>query len=833
MTTSTPEPQHSPELPTDLLLSEPDPRAKLHRRRVEFWQICWLISLSSLLISLYALFLSQRLAPVASQLDLDHAALVLANELSSLTVMQNRFGKVGLLHYRDASRVQMGLNGLQATLRLDGIVARQLGFDSMADLVTADATSAAFSSKEFAELERSLAQPNGKENLGRETFPDIVKKVLNHTGAGNRLRSLKISVGALKNSKYGSATPLPAMEKAGTAFYADGENYRTHIKVPIWNDLNYEFYELADKPSLVSPAMFTPVDKDLPASVVLIEAEFDVAERGRMGGQKKMQACAIAGGASYENPNSAFMLSFPQGYLSAISCLNDLFSPSKYAREKGDWLQAAGGDVPGQGHLTVVADDKLRREPNLAAVDLLYHYMFNVGPELNPANLKRLLNEPISTASMHADEKANAAEAINSGLFKDTGAASFALNKQSQPGAEGQKVIAHAFSGVPISQLMPSSTFPLVVDSDGTLRFAQDNGFDQEFLKEFQEALYKTNIAGIESMQVAATVVNRMQNAIEQSDKKLAQLNEEIVSAKRSLESVSAQKAGDATLKMNQLSEQIASLLVQQQREQNRKQRNLQVKQLATQVRKNGREAARSSYEIAAHMSAFAAEGVRRITAPFKGYLLSRNVAFIPHTSPVDESDLYELADADSLDGRSAKDPQAWTSNKFEVNQIPDNFIFVEGKPIMEYWQTVPVRTVNRPLFVILSSAELLKDEAPKLYLSRQTPFDNGAIGKSELFYLAPQSIESGKESRATWTVLMRDLVYSRTETSGQPLQSIRPRWCVDVGMHEESCPGLAVELQIRTPIPKLKGALSSLYLQDPDGAEQVSLFPPLPAEMI
>ncbi|MBX9719242.1 MAG: OmpH family outer membrane protein, partial [Microbacteriaceae bacterium] len=394
-------------------------------------------------------------------------------------------------------------------------------------------------------------------------------------------------------------------------------------------------------------------------------------------------------------------------------------------------------------------------------------------PEMQPAILKHLLNEPISALSMHSDQEASEDEAINSGLFKDTGAATFALTKQSQTGAEGQKAISVAFSGKRISELRPPSTFPLVVDSDGSVRMPQDAGFDKKFLKEFQEALYKTNIAGIETMQIAATVEQRMDNSIKKADAKIADLNEQINSLKRSLESVSAENSVDSDRKMNQLSEQVASLLLQEQKEQLEKQRNQKIKAVAAQAKANGSTAAHTSYEIAAHMSYSAAEGIKRITAPFKGFLLKRNIAFVPHTVPVDESELYEYGNSDDpAETGKEKDVQSWTSRLFEVNQIPDPSALVDGKPIQEYWQTVPVSTVNRPLFILLSSSELLKKEASKLYICRQTPFDNGALGKSELCFLAPQCIESGKESMATWTVLMRDLVYSTTEKSGQPLQS-------------------------------------------------------------
>ena len=54
----------------------------------------------------------------------------------------------------------------------------------------------------------------------------------------------------------------------------------------------------------------------------------------------------------------------------------------------------------------------------------------------------------------------------------------------------------------------------------------------------------------------------------------------------------------------------------------------------------------------------------------------------------------------------------------------------------------------------------------------------------------------------------------------------------MDLGLEGEKCPGLAGEIQVRTPIPNLK-QLPNRYLKNPNDDEQAPLIPALPAEML
>jgi len=78
-------------------------------------------------------------------------------------------------------------------------------------------------------------------------------------------------------------------------------------KCLFWKDTNYEFYESAEAPSLItSLKQFSPItDTTALASVVRLEAEFEVGERGKAH-SIPMKSCAIIGAAAV-NIRAAFL----------------------------------------------------------------------------------------------------------------------------------------------------------------------------------------------------------------------------------------------------------------------------------------------------------------------------------------------------------------------------------------------------------------------------------------------------------------------------------------------------------------------------------------------
>lgn len=818
------------------MLPATDPQAKSTQRKAQFFQICALSLLSSLLISLWTVILSQSLAPTASQHDLDQAAIMLANELGKLSVRNGRFGNVGIIDIQDGARSQMGLNRLQATLRLDGMIANQLGYNGMAALVSKDVNDVNKLTRNFARMERELANPESSRFGRNSSFVDLVRRVLAQTGAGGRLRSLKITLGGLRQSKFSSKTSLPAIPAERGSAYADGNNYRAHVDVPVFQDKIYQFYELADSPTLITPLLsqFTEIPDDAVASVIHLEADFEVAESGRLQRIQKMHSCALVGAPPVKRPGSVFMLSFPQGYFSGITCLNDLLLPKAYEENKrGDWYQALAGDVPGEGTMVGAQKDSPAMPPYQAAMQLLYHFIFEAGTTVVPTNLEMLMAEPIGLLQV-PDSKAAGESLYNSGLFKDTGAASFALRRQSA-GHMVARLLTSAFSSQSIEKMMPGYAFPLVVDSSGELNLPEENGFDEQRTKDFFVALWKTNIAALESMHTGATAEKRMQMLADESNKKMDLIREELRSVNQSIGLLRG-KSGDRERekKLTTLQEQAEELGRSLKDEKASQLHSLRIKARAAVVVQNGKDAAKNTYEIGMHMSSFTARGLKLVTAPNPGYLMSRRYVFIPHTMPVDEDDVYSLDEGEPRN-RGAKQVATanWTSEQFRITCLPQPSMEVDDSPINLYLRTVPQPHSIKPFFVMLSSVELASKRNPSLFASTQTPFENGAIKNSELCYFAPQCIITGGQHKVSWSVMARDLVYSMVEGAGRPLLSAKPHWCQDLGMEEESCPGLATEFQIRTPIPAENPAIPAYYLQDPDGGPSVALYPPLPIDLL
>jgi len=249
------------------------------------------------------------------------------------------------------------------------------------------------------------------------------------------------------------------------------------------------------------------------------------------------------------------MLSFPQGYFSGMTCLADLLLPQNYLSGSQEWYQSSEST---EG-LLGAAPLHLPLSPHLAALNILYHYMFKVGPALVPANLKMLLHEPIASLQVTAEDR-SPTSSFNSGLFRDTCVAHFVLQRQSG-GEEGKKLLSAAFSSQEIEKFMPPYTFPLQIDTAGSLNLPEEPGFDRNLVREFLDALYKTNIAGIESMQIGSTVIHRMQTSIEQSIARVSSLREELRSVRQSIESLSgATNDKKRDKKLGQLKEQAAVL---------------------------------------------------------------------------------------------------------------------------------------------------------------------------------------------------------------------------------------------------------------------------------
>lgn len=834
-----------------------DPRARERKRRSEFVQISLFVSLSSLLIALYAIFLSLRLAPAASQHDLDQATLMLASELAALSLNHGRFGPVGLLDTADGGRRQLSFNRLEASLRVVGISAKKLGFDSMSELLSRDAREVSALVREFAQLEREEVNASSEQIQGRESLSHKLRKSLLRNGPASVLRDLKITVGGVKEGKYSAtSSPLPPLLEENQAFFADKGFYKAHVPVPIWDNYTFSFYENAESTRLIPVSQFRAISQDELASAVLVEAEFEVLERGKSKENRRMQSCALLGAPALKGNSTLFMLSFPHGRLSKFGSLADLFSPANYNAEgQGKCYQAIDGELPGQGRLLPLFSSSAP----LACSRALYDFMLSAGPELNPQRLSEVLKKPFSELQLRQKELRQNDErtkqySFNSALMRDTGASAFALLNQSKKQEAGQKALANAFSGKSREELLPAFAFPALVDENGFLSLPSETTFDTALLHDFLSSLHQTNIAGIESMKSARLIIERMEGAIAGSQRKQKVLAEEFESIQKNSAKLKLAAAPNLSETQNsskeqELKRQIEQISERLAREKARYQSYLKTSDKAKLAAKNGEAAARSSYQIGEHMSTFVSQGVKKVTAPVKGFLLGRKVVFIPHKTPVDQDDIYGSFSAGESGADAVFDPEKdqraesgysekendWLSPKFSLMEIPDHRFQIEGKSFFQYWETRESIKHYQPYYVMLSSSELCrKGRPPMLFAGQASPFENGALNNLQLCFFAPACIKSGAGKEPVyWSLLLRDLASTRAPQGVFGLESTKSNWCIELGMDEERCPSLASEIMIRSPLPGLLKDLSGVYLQDPSGLPPVPLYPPLPPELL
>jgi hypothetical protein len=90
--------------------------------------------------------------------------------------------------------------------------------------------------------------------------------------------------------------------------------------------------------------------------------------------------------------------------------------------------------------------------------------------------------------------------------------------KQCEPGGLGQRALESLFgnktspAGLP-TENAPSSALPLMIGIDGKCNLSGGRGFDEKVVKAFLDDIYETNLAALESLSVATTVMEKVARA--------------------------------------------------------------------------------------------------------------------------------------------------------------------------------------------------------------------------------------------------------------------------------------------------------------------------------
>jgi hypothetical protein len=324
--------------------------------------------ISFLVINFHQLIGSHKEAQNA----VDAAALQAAIDVSRIVVSQSDgtyFGNVGLVDQPAQSaskRPVISINTLLATVRLDAIIADELGNGAMQvaaaeDLAKAQSDSAKLRKKVLSAVYPKYDKDNVKDRDGNRIdlltdVETIFDKNAINMAQGKRIGHLKITAGQFTTTNFSSNIPIPEGDSKATdhgtdtasKFYKAYTPIDTNITDPTGakHNLPIILVAMADAPSLVSNdnyESYDPTDTNaslyLAPSVVQVTGEQEIRSAANMKSpQEKEQpevmkstlniiATAVCGAQRQSFASGSLVIGFPQTTPPSLPDFVDITSP--------------------------------------------------------------------------------------------------------------------------------------------------------------------------------------------------------------------------------------------------------------------------------------------------------------------------------------------------------------------------------------------------------------------------------------------------------------------------------------------------------------------------
>lgn len=810
--------------------------------------------LGALLVALYVVWVSHMTVHHQINDTVEQAAITAAQKLAQVTVKDQVFGTVGLCDLPvsasggETSRQRtLGLNTIYATLRLTAIIAAKLDNPVMFSLCTNDLLQARQLQQDLTQALYQSVEPEPYRSYLAEGIGPVYREVYKAVSAEaarekRRLLSVRIALGTLEGEDAPCTTPAPRSpgDASSQQFSSKGFYLPLHA-VPVPGSASVRFYPLADKAMLVDPARFKSGQLPVAPSAVMIEVSYalPVDSENILPATRVEKACAIVGAPAVHREASAFMIDCPQGSPPQFTCVSDILSGRHWLRA-GQWQQAAGAAVPGDGTLEPLPEDSLPDMlPGDALATALYHWLRYVGTEFDPGNVTAMLEQRWSTpppasgdAPVRHGGAADQPAAINSCLVRETGARRYAIANQTGPGGAGQSAISKAFSTTLSNQARPASALPLIVDAYGNINVPGHRGFDKQLIYDFLAALAKTNLAGIESQSSARAMLVRAEAGIAELQRKLSLDGVELISLKHRRQRLASQAPlpPPVARQLQLIDDRLASLADTTSASEEEKRKYQKVVEFARLIARHGEEATSRSFDICSRLSRLAAGGLDVANSSRRSYVLSGKWLFVPHVTPVSEEEILAVASGE-LPASSCE----WLSPQFAVFQEVRDQALLLPRALpggLESGRAEPAAAP--PLVIVMDSTALRAGQTPSLKIMGRSPFGGVAIALGQLFFYGENALQSGADIRASWSVVLRDLVALRRDrTNGEAQPSTEAGWCGQNYLPETGCPALAGEFQIGSPLPDIPDLPADLHLTNPANLERATLIPPVPAGMI
>lgn len=809
---------------------------------------------SSVLICSYVIAIGMINLPKSDVDPLGRAAEIAAEELMNVTIEHPTFGRVGLCDVQEGEEENAtrttGINTLMARLRHAAMVASMIDSTSLLNLANADLKTLKQLREDLRiKLEKSL-EAQGKQgdgNLVREgTLPlrERIQKILeNAYRAELTLTDVKLSLGRV-NSQTITTTRIAAPSAESKASFVEDGRYKAYARVTVpGSDDPIIFYPEGDGIESLPATEFNPVELTTTPSAVLVEAVYEPKDTSKSRQPKTKSACALVGPKGITPYATALAIRFPNCIPSQFKRPLDLLVFSRW-KGIGNWQQAVGASVPGDGRLGPAIDPVSSMDAGKAIELTMYQWLRQLDASTDPEKIAALFKQSWTDAErVESAVPLDTNIVANSCLVQDTGAREFAILHQTSQGEYGQEALSRSFFIGNKKDVPPPSSMPLLVDGAGNCNLCGRIGFDKRLIEDFLEAVYDTNLAAMESRSIANQVQARSARVLHQLEKQLFVKKQELKSVdeaiRRMAPDASAPKKPPAELEQKLLPFRDKRRLLAEvvEREQLQRDELLRIGQLAKLASHNAEQVALSSFDICSKANTLLREGLYRIDRQGNAFLLGGRTVFTPQIRPLLESEFHEAAKNQGQTNENWRSP--WLRKGFNVlgdihTLFPDeSSISIEGKKLSSILTETDSLPRAMQATIVLDSRLGLSNATrrPKLYDYERYPFGDMPIPAGRLIYFSKGAFISGSQPEVSWSVLIRNMIDIKDSRAvrGQPVP-VRD-WCNQ--SEPGGCPDLAAEIQIRTPLPVVKDLPPGAIISNPITGLRAPQIPPLPPEML
>jgi hypothetical protein len=849
------------------------------RRVYPLSHVCAAATAIGVVIALYILALSRmsfdqlntQVSPIKA------AAALAAKKIAESAESSPRFGAIGIcdvsLPAEFSASGEIGpqrissFNTINAAIRCASVVAAKFNRETLNQQITDDIdTLDSLKSRLLTKLTSSVQSPatGAGTGTGGAIYEEVAKILKRENPREMILRSVSVQLGRFEG-EVGKPILVPAPGADKYQAFVDKGFYRTDFPVPVLGEKVVQFYRTTAESEMIDPRRFISAAQGVLPNAVLVEATFAPKENTATSATIVKQACATLAAATPPPTRSSLVMRFPHGLPKQFRSVIDLTAPAVWLKN-GEWEQASGGAVPGDGHLQPSIDPVLpAMSPGDALLVGLYHWIKHVYPAPDPQQILAMMSTNLAAPE---GSRKPPAQTVNSCLVRDTGATERGFIKGTGPGSEGQKALMTCFDFATEGEEYPAGAMPLFVDGNGHLNLAGRSSFDSELVNKYLDTVYATNIAAFESIAISRNVKRRAGVELGSSEDKLVVQRQEIASLTERLKvlvkNTSQSKldlSAEQKREIERTSTKLESLKTSLSFLRERVAQLRRIDRLTETSTRNAERAAARTFELTSGAFSFLRNGLHELDKPDTGFLIGRKLVFVPILEPVKESDFYDATQFASEDDKTEENRAAkagegsWrpaqVSKWFDKSLLvltpwekfqgigtgrgnspgeQRNRVKVNNKLISEVVAEVEMAEAAEPLTVVFDSADLYPGKQVQPHRTSDYPFAGLALPTGHSFYYSRAAARTGKNGDVEWSAVIRDAVFQHDRPL---LRSLDPRWGSRALPPIDESPGLAIEFQLRRPLPHLDDLPAGANITDPTYRRQVPQVPPMPGEMM